>query len=80
MARVEFRLPQYGMGMSDAEIVSWSHRVGDAVQEGEILLTIDTAKASQDIEAPTAGVLREIHVAVGDVAFVGDLIAVIETE
>lgn len=79
MARIELRLPQYGMGMADAEVVAWHHVVGDSVEEGEILVTAEAAKTTVDIPSPAAGVLLETLVSVGDVPLVGDLLAVIET-
>jgi pyruvate/2-oxoglutarate dehydrogenase complex dihydrolipoamide acyltransferase (E2) component len=80
MARVELRLPQYGMGMSDAEIVECHHQVGDVVRDGDVLITADAAKSSVEINAPASGRLVEVAVKVGDVPLVGDLLAVIETE
>jgi pyruvate/2-oxoglutarate dehydrogenase complex dihydrolipoamide acyltransferase (E2) component len=79
MARVELRLPQYGMGMADAQIVTWHNKLGDSVTEGDILITADAAKTSVDITAPATGVLVEIAAKEGDVPLVGDLLAVIES-
>lgn len=78
MTRVELRLPQFGMGMSDAEIMEWHAKVGDDVTEGMVLITAETAKTSVEIEAPATGVLVEAAVEVGDVPLAGDLLAVIE--
>ena len=41
MARVELRLPQMGMGMSDAEILEWHVAVGDVPLTGDLLAVIE---------------------------------------
>ena len=80
MARVELRLPQMGMGMSDAEILEWLVAVGDHVEEGDILMTAETAKAAVDIPSPATGTLVEAAVGAGETAETGDLLAVIEAD
>ena len=80
MARVELRLPQMGMGMSDAEILEWHVAVGDHVAEGDVIITAETAKATVEVPAPATGTLVEAAVAVGDVPLTGDLLAVIEVD
>jgi pyruvate dehydrogenase E2 component (dihydrolipoamide acetyltransferase) len=49
-----------GEYMETFVIVEWRVGVGDAVAEGDVLLTIETAKAAVDIEAPSAGVVSAI--------------------
>ena len=51
MARLELRLAQHGMGMSDAEVVELHKTAGDRVEAGEPIMTVDAAKAQLDIEA-----------------------------
>lgn len=80
MARIELRLPQYGMGMSDAEIVERSCQAGDVVGEGDVLLIAEAAKSTVEISAPTGGRIVSVVVNVGDVPLVGDLLLVIDTD
>ena len=76
--RIEVRLPQWGMGMSEGTVTQWFKQVGDRVAEDEALAEIETEKAAQELESPASGILVEILVAEGDVAAVRSVIAVIE--
>ncbi len=76
--RIEVRLPQWGMGMSEGTVTQWFKQVGDSVAEDEPLAEIETEKAAQELESPATGILIEILVAEGDVASVRSVIAVIE--
>ena len=49
-----FMLPDLGEGLPDAEIVEWHVAPGDAVSEGQTLVTVETAKAMIDIPSPRA--------------------------
>lgn len=80
MARLELRLAQHGMGMSDAEVVELHKSPGDRVAPGEAIMTVDAAKAQLDIESPTAGTILELLVTVGDEPLVGDLLVVLESD
>ena len=78
--RVEVRLPQWGMGMTEGEVIEWLKEVGDSIGEGEGLVEIETAKVNETLESPVSGVLVEVLAAVGAVIEVRDVLAVIETE
>lgn len=78
--RVEVRLPQWGMGMTEGEVVEWVKRVGDPVTEGDGLVEIETAKVNETLESPATGVLVEVLAEVGAVVEVRAVLAVIETE
>ena len=80
MARLELRLAQHGMGMSDAEVVELHKTAGDRVEAGEAIMTVDAAKAQLDIEAPEGGTILELLVAVGDEPLVGDLLVVLDAD
>lgn len=77
--RVEVRLPQLSMGMSDAEIVDWYVEDGETVAVGADLIEIEAEKATQIIPAPVSGVVREVNGDSGDVIEVRALLCVIET-
>lgn len=53
-------MPKWGLTMTSGTITGWSHQEGDAVSEGSPLLTVETEKAVDDVEAPASGVLRKI--------------------
>lgn len=75
---IEVRLPQWGMGMTEGTVAEWLKKVGDHVAEGEPLARIETAKVTADVEAPSAGVLREIKVEPGTTVEIYTVLAVID--
>lgn len=76
---IDVKLPQVSMGVVDCQVSKWLHGVGDRVQQGELLVEIDTDKTVTEIEAPEAGVLVEIRFADGTVVGVGETLGVIDT-
>jgi pyruvate/2-oxoglutarate dehydrogenase complex dihydrolipoamide acyltransferase (E2) component len=66
------------MGISEGTIVRWLKHVGDEVAEGEPLLEVETAKATDFVNAPSSGVLVEILVEEGAVVPVLELLAFID--
>ena len=70
----EFKLPDPGEGLLEAEIVSWRVAVGDTVAVNDILLEIETAKSLVELPSPYAGTVAELLVAEGDEVAVGTLI------
>ncbi|MBB4630824.1 lipoyl domain-containing protein [Sphingosinicella soli] len=77
MANIKVLLPQFGMGMQDAEIIRWMKAVGDTVQEGEYLLEIEAAKTTVEVPSPGSGVLSEILAEEGETVEVRAHIATI---
>ena len=77
--RVEVRLPQWGMGMSEGTITEWFKKVGEQVTEDEPLAEIESEKAAQELESPATGTLVVILVPQGDAVAVRTVIAIIET-
>jgi pyruvate dehydrogenase E2 component (dihydrolipoamide acetyltransferase) len=59
-------MPQIGQDVVTGVITSWYKKVGDAVQSGEVIATVEGEKASFDIEADASGVLLQIVVAQGE--------------
>ena len=72
-------MPKFGMTMTEGLIVEWLKAEGDAVSEGEALLTVQTEKVDTDIHAPASGVLVGIQYEANDEAPVGEIVAYIET-
>ncbi len=70
----EFRLPDVGEGLDEAEIVAWRVAVGDAVQINQVLVEIETAKSLVELPSPFAGVVRELVVPAGQATRVGSVI------
>jgi pyruvate dehydrogenase E2 component (dihydrolipoamide acetyltransferase) len=70
-------LPRLGVTMTSATVVSWEKKEGEAVQQGGLLLVIESEKATIELESPYTGVLRKILVEEESEAQVGDPLAVI---
>jgi len=68
---MEFRLPDPGEGLVEAEIVEWKVAVGDVVAVNDVLLEIETAKSLVELPSPFAGVVQEILAPAGQVVPVG---------
>jgi pyruvate dehydrogenase E2 component (dihydrolipoamide acetyltransferase) len=67
----QFRLPDVGEGLVEAEIVSWKVKPGDAVQVNTVLVEIETAKSLVELPCPWAGVVTELLVDEGTTVDVG---------
>jgi 2-oxoisovalerate dehydrogenase E2 component (dihydrolipoyl transacylase) len=78
MAIREFRLPDPGEGLVEADVVTWRVAVGDTVQVNDILLEIETSKSLVELPSPYAGTVRELLVAEGETAEVGAPIIAID--
>lgn len=80
MARFEFKLPDIGEGLAEAEVAKWLVKVGDRVVEDQPVLEMMTDKAAVEIPSPGAGVVVEQRVAEGEVVKIGAVLYVLETE
>jgi 2-oxoisovalerate dehydrogenase E2 component (dihydrolipoyl transacylase) len=79
MARFEFRLPDIGEGIAEAEIVAWHVQVGDTIAEDQQIADMMTDKATVEMESPVAGKVIELAGEVGDLIPIGSVLAVIDT-
>src|SRR5215831_16341561 len=70
-------MPQLGETVAEGKITKWFKAAGDKVAPGDNLFEIETDKTSMEVPATEAGVLAEVRVAVGEVAPVGAVVAVI---
>jgi len=80
MARYEFKLPDIGEGIAEAEIVAWHVKVGDVIGEDQQIADMMTDKATVEMESPVAGKVLELAGEVGDQIPIGSVLAVIETD
>jgi pyruvate dehydrogenase E2 component (dihydrolipoamide acetyltransferase) len=74
---LEFRLPDIGEGLAEAEIVEWLVQLGQDVRLDQPLVQVETDKAVVEIPAPRAGVLLHRGSEAGAVVRVGEILAVI---
>ena len=77
---VEITMPQMGVSVAEGTVVEWKKQVGDWVEADEVIAAISTDKIDTDVEAPAAGRLQEIVVAVGETVDVGTVLALIATD
>lgn len=75
----QFRLPDAGEGLTEAEVVTWHVAVGDRVEVNQPLVEIETAKSLVELPCPFDGVVTEILVAPGTTVDVGTPIVTVDT-
>jgi len=77
MSLVELKVPDIG-GHENVDIIAVEIKVGDTVALDDTLITLETDKATMDVPADAAGVIKEVKVKVGDKISEGGVIAVVE--
>ena len=80
MSRFEIKMPKLGESITEGTIVSWSVKVGDMIQEDDVLFEVNTAKVSAEIPSPVAGKVVEILYKEGDTVAVGTVVAIIDLD
>ncbi len=70
----EFKLPDLGEGITEAQIVRVMIKEGDTIAEDQYLVEVETDKAAVEIPSPYAGVASGVHVQEGQTVNVGDVI------
>ncbi|MBY4383929.1 2-oxo acid dehydrogenase subunit E2 [Rhodococcus fascians] len=71
MSMQVFLLPDLGEGLTEAEIVEWKVKPGDTVTIDQVVVEVETAKASVEVPCPFEGVVGELHAAEGTSLAVG---------
>jgi pyruvate dehydrogenase E2 component (dihydrolipoamide acetyltransferase) len=77
MAR-SFRLPDLGEGIHEGEVIAVRVKVGDAVKEGDIILEVETDKATVEIPSPYTGTVMQILVKPGDLIKVAGIMIIFD--
>jgi 2-oxoglutarate dehydrogenase E2 component (dihydrolipoamide succinyltransferase) len=72
--------PKTSLTAKEVTVTEWRKKVGDRVQADEVLLVVETEKATVDVLAPTAGVLFSIFVAAGETVEVSSVLAIIDSD
>jgi dihydrolipoamide dehydrogenase len=80
MARVEVKVPQLSESVTEATMLPWKKKAGDAVAQDEILVELETDKVVLEVPAPAAGTLAEVVKKEGDIVHADELLAIIDTE
>ena len=74
----EFKLPDVGEGLTEADIVAWHVKPGDRVEDGQIIVEIETAKAVVELPSPWDGTVARLLAEEGQTVDVGVPIIVVE--
>ena len=74
----EFKLPDVGEGIAEAEIVRWLIKEGEGVKEDQDLVEIETDKALVTLPSPYTGKIVKLHGSEGDIIKVGQVLASVE--
>jgi len=74
----EFTMPMLGEVMEEGRIVAWLKKEGDTVVEGEIIMEVETDKATMEVESTESGVVRKILVPEGETVPVNTPLALID--
>ena len=77
--QVEVKVPQLSESVSEATLVAWHRKVGEAVKRDENLIDIETDKVVLETPSPADGVIVKIVKADGETVTSGDVLAVIDT-
>ncbi len=70
----EFRLPELGEGVYEAELVSWLVKPGDTVKRGQPLMEVLTDKATMEVPSPFAGTIASLDATPGNQVKVGEIV------
>ncbi|MEU1423597.1 dihydrolipoamide acetyltransferase family protein [Kitasatospora sp. NPDC005751] len=70
----EFKMPDVGEGLTEAEILSWSVKPGDTVTDGQVVCEVETAKAAVELPIPFNGVVERLFFPEGATVDVGTVI------
>ena len=70
----EFKMPDVGEGLTEAEILKWYVAPGDTVTDGQVVCEVETAKAAVELPIPFDGTVTELRFAEGATVDVGQVI------
>ncbi|MFD4630750.1 dihydrolipoamide acetyltransferase family protein [Streptomyces sp. NPDC058284] len=77
-ALAEFKMPDVGEGLTEAEILKWYVQPGDEVTDGQVVCEVETAKAAVELPIPFNGVVRELRFPEGTTVDVGQVIIAVD--
>lgn len=77
---IEVHVPQLPESVSEATLLVWKKKIGEAIERDETLIELETDKVVLEIPAPQKGVLSRIVFQAGDTVTSGQVIAIIDTE
>jgi 2-oxoisovalerate dehydrogenase E2 component (dihydrolipoyl transacylase) len=76
----EFKMPDVGEGLTEAEILKWYVQAGDQVTDGQVVCEVETAKAAVELPIPFNGSVHELRFPEGSTVDVGTAIISVDTD
>ncbi|MFC6065039.1 dihydrolipoamide acetyltransferase family protein [Streptomyces ochraceiscleroticus] len=76
----EFKMPDVGEGLTEAEILKWYVAEGDTVADGQVVCEVETAKAAVELPIPYDGVVHQLRFGEGTTVDVGTVIITVDTD
>lgn len=77
---MDIKLPELGEGITKATVVFWHTKTGDRVQEGDDVVELETDKATFNVPAPAAGIIKKVFFKENQEARIGDVLVVIDPQ
>jgi pyruvate dehydrogenase E2 component (dihydrolipoamide acetyltransferase) len=74
---IEFKLPDLGEGLTEAEVRKWMVDEGDEIEKDQVVVEVETDKAVTEMPSPAAGTIEKIHHKEGDIVKVGETLITI---
>ena len=75
---IEFKLPDVGEGLHEAELLKWLVKEGDYVREDQPIMEVQTDKAAVEITSPTSAKIARLNGQVGEILHVGNVVVVFD--
>jgi pyruvate dehydrogenase E2 component (dihydrolipoamide acetyltransferase) len=76
----EIKVPEAGFGITEATVVEWHKNVGESIQEGEPIVSVETDKVVVEIPAQCTGILSEIKYEAGETVPTGSILGIVRGE
>ncbi|MBK9329109.1 MAG: 2-oxo acid dehydrogenase subunit E2 [Sphingobacteriales bacterium] len=80
MGEYKLLMPKMGESVIEATILAWHKKVGDTVNEQDVILEVATDKVDSEVPSPVSGVIKELLYGVDAVVGVGEPLAILEVE
>src|SRR5215471_10183071 len=76
---IELKVPEIGESITEVEIGDWLKQPGETVRKDDLLVTLESEKATVELPSPDSGTISRVLKKKGDVAKVGEVIGFIES-
>ena len=74
----EIMVPDLAESTVEATVATWIKKSGDIVEEGEVIIELDTDKVSLEVVSPVSGQLKEVNKNEGETVLVGELLGIVD--